>query len=137
EMKQSVLTGTRSTANFDVLMNDELAAPDELPKVPIMSSHPFAHCAKNVKQKTTSITDCITPYVVVLKPRTNKVAEISGNTYTPGRVDAYAYVIAISTGQLIGGGHVVGSTPDTYTAKANAEYELREKLAQAVFDSIA
>jgi hypothetical protein len=138
EMKESVLKGTRNgLPNFDVLLDKELSAPEELPKVPIAQEHYFAKCAKHVQAKTVSITDCYIPYVVVLKPRTFTTAAVSGNEYTPGKIDADAYVFDLSNGELIGGGRVQGTTPDKHsTTSSNAEYELAEKLGQSTFDSI-
>src|SRR5260221_12335425 len=112
-MKSNVLEVKGSgSANFEVLLADELSSPNDYPKIRIQSAQYFAKCAKNVKAKTVSMTDCITPYVVVLKPTTYRTAEVStGSSYTPGKVDAAAYVFDMSNGELIGGGHVLAKTP--------------------------
>ena len=113
------------------------SAPEQRPKIPIQSDPPFAHCAKNVTERRVSSTDCIEKYAVVLKPTTYQPAVVSGSTFTPGRVDATAYVFDMSNGELIGGGHITAKTPDSITATAHlAEYELNEKLGGAVWDSV-
>ena len=138
-MTSGVLTGTRNGyANFDVLLADELAEPNELPKIRIRLDHYFAECAKNVKAKTVSITDCSSPYVVVLKPYTYQTAEVSGSEYTPGKVDAAAYVFDMSNGELVGGGRITAKTPSSITTKSStAESDLNDKLGQAAFESLA
>ena len=136
-MKSSVLESKSSGyANFDVLLADELSDPNEFPKIRI-GHQEFAKCAKMVKARTVSISDCSTPYAVVLKPATYQRAEVAGDSFTPGKVDATAYVFDMKTSELIGGGHIVASTPKSITTKSStAENDLNDKLATAAFESI-
>jgi hypothetical protein len=125
-------------ANFDVLLADELSDPKEFPKIPILSKQEFAECAKHVSEKRVGSTDCITPYVVVLKPTTYRAAVVSGDTFTPGNIDATAYVFDMKNGELLGGGRVTAKTPSSITSKSStAERELNVKLGEEAFDSLA
>ena len=72
-----------------------------------------------MKAKTVSITECYYPYVVVLKPWTYETAVVAGDTYTPGKVDANAYVFDMKTGELLGGGRITAKTPPSITTKSS------------------
>lgn len=139
KMKSSVLEGARNGyCNFDVLFDDELSKPKQVPKVKILTTGALRECAAAVEAKKVYPTDCSTKYVVVLKPRTFKEAKVSGSSYTPGSIDADAYVFDLSDGELIGGGRVTGETPDSFSTKSsNPENDLAEKLGASTFDSLA
>lgn len=139
KMESGVLEAAQSGyTNFDVLFVDELAEPNEFPKVRIVKDQEIAKCAKAVAEKRVYSTQCTVKYVVVLKPSTYELPKVSGSSYTPGRLEADAYVFDLTDGELIGGGYVSAKTPESLETKSsNAEYELREKLAASAFESLS
>jgi hypothetical protein len=139
KMKSSVLQHSASSGytNFDVLLADELSDPNDSPKIRIVSKQRFAECASHVKEKRVFPSDCDTPYVVVLKSTTYQTAVVSSDGFTPGKIDATAYVFDMSNGEMIGGGYVHATTPSSITTKSStAERDLNQRLGESALESL-
>jgi len=141
-LKTSPLKGSTDRfgyRNYDVLFLQDLAHPPSSPTVRILPEGKLGNCQDEVdghkSNKYVGRTSCDdVTYVIVLRPGTVRKALLSGaDSYTPGAVDADAFVFDLSNGKLLGGGHVSAKTPPSATINpSTAESDLETMLGDAV-----
>ncbi|MEO8876919.1 MAG: hypothetical protein ABI461_15095, partial [Polyangiaceae bacterium] len=107
--------------NYDVLFFDQLADPSVSPPVRVTREPAFEGC-KNTLQKRDTIYgyckygSCMSTceklkYLVVLRTRSITQPVVGTTSYSPGNLDADAFIFDLSQGnKLVGGGRVVASS---------------------------
>ena len=128
--------------NFDVLFLDELAKVPRFPKYPGRRGASPTNCQaeidNNYPNKYVGRTECDgLSHLVVLRARTVQRAQVTGASYTPGIVDADAFVFDVAAGKLLGSGRIFAKTPLNAVLKpSTAESELETMLGKAVDDAL-
>lgn len=132
---------TSSYRNFDVLFTDELAKVARFPKVRILQESPLSTCQGEIDNnfaKYVGRTACEdAKYLIVLRARTAQRARVSGSSYTPGIVDADAFVFELATSKLLGSGKIFAKTPPNASLRpSTAESDLETMLGKAVDEAL-
>lgn len=140
--RSSPLTwSTSSYRNFDVLFSDELAKVPRFPKIRILQESALSQCQAEIDNnfaKYVGRTQCEDPkYLIVLRARTAQNARVTGSSYTPGIVDADAFVFELATTKLLGSGKIFAKTPPNASLRpSTAASDLETMLGKAVDEAL-
>ncbi len=147
--KHVTLNGEEYHENFDVLFAEQLAdlattsAPAYVTHKPM-----FESCARVLHHREAPYSACSSnqcmyscehlQYLVVLRPRLMQ-RPVSGTTsYTPGSINADAFVFELNDGsKLVGGGHIVADSSGQGTMSgSNARNDVDDAFGTAIYKAI-
>ena len=146
--KHVTLNGEEYHENFDVLFAEQLA--DLTTSAPAYVTHKpmFESCARVLQHREAPYNACSSnacmfscehlQYLVVLRPRSMQRPVTGTSSYTPGSLNADAFVFDLSDGnKLVGGGHVVADSSGQGTMSgSNARNDIDDAFGKAIYKAI-
>jgi hypothetical protein len=146
--KHVSLNGEELHENFDVLFADQLADLTSLASVYVTHRPMFESCARVLHHREASFEACSSDsclstceqlhYLVVVRPRSMQRPVIGTSSYTPGSIDADAFVFDLNDGhKLVGGGHIVTDASGQGTMQGKwARNDIEDAFGKAIYKAI-